>query len=125
MPLDQYKRKLFELVTHPALKAHEPRVLLMTPLLIEERRLEHRVKSQGYSKLNRSNVVTKQYADASREVAKDMNVACVGLWTAFMSGAGWKPGNSLYGSLDLPENDAIRGLIHDGEYCSFCVEMLN
>lgn len=88
VPLDQYKKNLVDLVTHPKVTAHKARLLLVTPPPIEERRLEHRVKSQGYSKLNRSNIVTKQYADASREVAADMKVACVDLWTAFMSKAG-------------------------------------
>ena len=115
VPLDEYKKNLVKLLTHPAVEAHKPRLLLVTPPPIEERRLEHRVKSQGYPKLNRSNAVTKQYADASREVARDMKVACVDLWTAFMSRAGWQPGDPLYGSQDLPENDTIRGLIHDGE----------
>lgn len=115
MPLDQYKKNLIDLLTHPALEAHKPRLLLVTPPPIEERRLHHRVKNQGYLKLNRSNVLTKQYADASREVAKELNVACVDLWTAFMSKAGWTPGDPLYGSQDLPENDAIRSLIHDGK----------
>jgi isoamyl acetate esterase len=115
VPLDEYKKNLVKLLTHPAVEAHKPRLLLVTPPPIEERRLEHRVKSQGYLKLNRSNTVTKQYADASREVARDMKVTCVDLWTAFMSKAGWQPGDPLYGSQHLPENDAIRGLIHDGE----------
>lgn len=86
---------------------------------MEERRLEHRVKSQGYTKLNRSNEVTKQYADVSREVAseakeKDVDVACLDLWTALMNEAGWKEGDPLVGAMDLPENDTLRGLIHDG-----------
>ncbi|KAG8405167.1 isoamyl acetate-hydrolyzing esterase [Metarhizium acridum] len=114
VPLDQYKKNLVKLLTHPALEAHHPRLLLVTPPPIEERRLDHRVKSQGYLKLNRSNVVTKQYADASREIAKEMKVGCVDLWTAFMSKAGWQTGDPLYGSQCLPENDAIRALIHDG-----------
>ncbi|KAJ3499116.1 hypothetical protein NLG97_g594 [Lecanicillium saksenae] len=93
---DRYKKNLVQILTHPALEAHKPRLLVVTPPPIEERRLDHRVKSQGYSKLNRSNVVTKQYADTSRQVAKEMGVACVDLWTAFMAKA------------------VIRALIHDG-----------
>ncbi|KAK2593957.1 isoamyl acetate-hydrolyzing esterase [Conoideocrella luteorostrata] len=114
VPLDQYKKNLVQLLTHPVLKAHKSRVLLVTPPPIEERRLDLRVKSQGYLKLNRSNAVTKQYADISREVAEEMNVGCVDLWTAFMSKAGWQIGDPLYGSQDLPINNAIRALIHDG-----------
>jgi len=114
VPLEQYKKNLVQIITHPAIQAQKTRVILVTPPPVEERRLEHRVKSQGYTKLNRSNERTKQYADASREVAKDMDVGCLDLWTAFMSKAGWKPGDPLYGSRDLPENNAIRSLIHDG-----------
>lgn len=70
MPLDRYKKNLVKLLTLPALEAHNPRLLLVTPPLIEERRLEHRVKSQGYLKLKRSNAVTEQYADACGKIAK-------------------------------------------------------
>lgn len=118
VPLDEYKQNLVKILTHPTIEAHKPRLLLVSPPPIEERRLEHRVKSQGYTKLNRANAITKQYADASREVAKDMNVACVDLWTAFMSKAGWRSGDPLYGSKNLPENDTIRNLIHDGKSIS-------
>ncbi|QLI67855.1 uncharacterized protein G6M90_00g048490 [Metarhizium brunneum] len=68
--LDRYKKNLVKLFTHPALEAHNPRLLLVIPPLIEERRLDHRVKSRGYLKLNRSNVVTEQYADTCGEIAK-------------------------------------------------------
>jgi hypothetical protein len=64
-------------MNHPALQAHGTRVILVTPPSVAERRLEHRVKSQGYKELNRRNEVTKQYADASREVAEDLDVGCL------------------------------------------------
>lgn len=114
VPLNQYKKNLVKLVTHPAVEAHKCRLILITPPPVEERRLEHRVKSQGYTKLNRSNERTKQYADASREVANEMNIACLDLWSAFMAKAGWKDGQPLCGAMDVPENTVLRGLIHDG-----------
>jgi hypothetical protein len=116
--LEQYRKNLVSLVNHPALQAHGTRMILVTPPPVEERRLEHRVKSQGYKELNRRNEVTKQYADASREVAEDLDVGCLDLWTAFMKTADWKAGDPLYGSIDLPENEAIRALIHDGTQTS-------
>jgi len=118
VPLEQYKKNLVSLVNHAALQAHGTRVILVTPPPVEERRLEHRVKSQDYKELNRRNEVTKQYADASREVAEDLDVGCLDLWTAFMKTADWKAGDPLYGSIDLPENEAIRALIHDGTQTS-------
>ena len=114
VPLSEYKANLVKIFTHPAVQAHRPRLILVTPPPIEERRLEDRVKSQGYTKLNRSNECTKLYADVAREVAGDLGVACLDLWGTFMAQAGWKEGQPLYGSINLPENAAIRDLIHDG-----------
>jgi hypothetical protein len=68
-----------------------------------------KARGQGYSKPNRCNECTKTYADASWEVAKNLAVACLDLWSAFMSKAGWKPCDPLYGSKDLPESDMMGG----------------
>jgi hypothetical protein len=87
VPLEQYKKNLVSLVNHPALQAHGIRVILVTTPPVEERRLEHRVKSQGYKDVNRRNEVTKKYADAPLEVAEDLDVGCLDLWTAFMKTA--------------------------------------
>ncbi|KAL9583577.1 MAG: hypothetical protein Q9212_002626 [Teloschistes hypoglaucus] len=114
VPLDVYKDNLAKLVTHPSVKAHGARLVPLTPPLVEERRLEHRVKSQGYTELNRTNERTKQYADISRQLANDMGVGCVDLWKLFMTKSGWKEGQPLPGSIDQPENDTLRGLVHDG-----------
>ncbi|KLU91617.1 hypothetical protein MAPG_10135 [Magnaporthiopsis poae ATCC 64411] len=118
VPLDEYKQNLAKLIRHPAVAAHSPRLILVTPPPVEERRLEAQVKSQGYAELNRTNECTKQYADAAREVAKELGVACLDLWSAFMARAGWRPGEPLPGSIELPENDALRALLHDGLHLS-------
>lgn len=114
VPLDAYRENLVKLLTHPSIKAHGARLLLVTSPSVEERPLEHRVKSQGYTKLNRTNERTKQYADVSRQVALDMNVGCVDLWKVFMNRSGRREGQPLPGSIDQPENDTLRGLVHDG-----------
>lgn len=111
VPLEEYKTNMGKILTHSAVQSHNPRLILVSGWGTMPR---ERVRSQGYAKLNRSNVVTKSYADASWEVAKNLEVACLVLWTAFMTKAGWKPGDHLYGSMNLPENDVIRGLIHGG-----------
>ena len=112
--MNDYKANLVKTFTHPAVQAHRAHLILVTPPPVEERRLEDRVKSQGYTKLNRSNKNTKLYADAAREVAGELGLACLDLWSAFMAQAAWKEGQPLYGSIDVPENAAIRDLIHDG-----------
>lgn len=46
MPLQEYEDNLVKLLTHPTIKAHKSRLLLVTPPLIEERHPEHRVKAR-------------------------------------------------------------------------------
>jgi hypothetical protein len=65
-------------------------------------------------------VTTKQYADAAVAVGEKLNVPVVNLWKAFMSKTGfdplaWKDGDEVPGSLALPQNDHLVGLMYDGE----------
>ena len=114
VPLHAYKRNLDDIITHPAVRAQQPRLILVTPPPVEERLLEARVKSFGYEKLNRFNDVTALYADAVREVGDAHGVAVLDLWKAFMVEAGWKAGESLPGALDGAECAALRRLLVDG-----------
>lgn len=114
MPLDEYKKNLVKILTHPAVQAHKPRLILIIPPPVEERRLEMRVKSQGYPKLNRFNDCTKIYSEAAHEVGKELGVAVCDLWSAFVARAGWNTGEPLPGQMGLPENEALKELLHDG-----------
>ena len=114
VPLHIYKQNLHDLITHPAVRAQQPRLILVTPPPVEERLLEQRVKSLGYKQLNRFNDVTKLYADAVREVGDAHGVAVLDLWNAFMNEAGWKAGESLPGALNVAESPALKRLLIDG-----------
>lgn len=62
---------------------------------------------------------TKEYADAALDVGARLNVPVVNLWKAFMAkteftAGTWKLGDSLPGSLDVPQNDALVELMYDG-----------
>ena len=114
MPLDEYKKNLTKILTHPAVRAHKPRLILITPPPVEERRLEMKVQSQGYPKLNRTNDCTKTYSDAAREVGRELGVAVCDIWNAFVTRAGWKTGEPLPGGMGLPENEALKEFLHDG-----------
>ena len=114
VPLDTYKQNLHEILTHPAVQAQKPRLILVTPPPVEETLLEKRVKSFGYKQLNRFNDVTRLYADAVLEVGKAHGAAVLNLWDAFMAEAGWKAGEPLPGALNMPENLALKRLLIDG-----------
>ena len=114
VPLHTYRRNLHDIITHPAVRAQQPRLILVTPPPVEERLLEERVKGFGYKELNRFNDVTKLYAEAVREVGGAHGVAVLDLWNAFMAEAGWEAGESLPGALDVAENAALKRLLVDG-----------
>ena len=114
VPLDTYKQNLHDIVTHPAVRGQQPHLILVTPSPVEESLLEERVKSFGYKQLNRFNDVIRLYADAVREIGNVNGLAVLDLWNAFMTEAGWKPGDALPGALDGPESPALKRLLSDG-----------
>lgn len=63
---------------------------------------------------SRTNSFTRQYAEAAHEVATSSKIPVADLWTAFMTAAGWKEGEPLTGSKDLPRNDKLGSLFTDG-----------
>ena len=56
----------------------------------------------------------KLYAEATREVGSALQVPVADIWTAFMTAVGWKEGQPLPGSRDLPNNESLRRLSVDG-----------
>lgn len=81
---------------------------------MDEYRLEECDRAKGVSEVRRTAEHTKGYADACREVARDLGVVLVDLWSAFMAEAGWKRGMPLVGSKDVRRNDTLGDLLHDG-----------
>lgn len=58
---------------------------------------------------------TARYAEAVRQVGKQLNLPVVDVWTAFMKLAGMKQGETLPGSSNVPQNEVLVRLMHDGE----------
>ncbi|KAL4867419.1 hypothetical protein BDV12DRAFT_171392 [Aspergillus spectabilis] len=119
VPLDVYKKNLAWLVQHPATVAQQPRILIITPTPVNEYQLEGFDHDKGNSHPTRTNAGARLYADAAREVAESLNVPVVDLWGAFMAAAGWKEGQPLIGSRELPNDEKFAGLFTDGECFSF------
>jgi isoamyl acetate esterase len=121
VPLDRYRTNLKRILTHPSVKAHKPTIFLVTPPPVNETHLEAEdlKKNQG---LTREQIVTQTYAEAARDVAKelkdDQDVVLVDLWKVLMDEAqrltgGYKDGD-LLGSRAAGDNQALRGLLADG-----------
>ncbi|CAK7213508.1 hypothetical protein SCUCBS95973_001817 [Sporothrix curviconia] len=89
VPLDEYERSLTSILTHPNIRAHSPKIILVTPPPLNGFHLGqiHRLADPNAA-TSRQAKVTAQYAEAARRVAKTVpGVELVDLWTALMDHA--------------------------------------
>lgn len=114
IPLEDYKNNLKTIIQHPAVKAQNLIVLLMTPPPTNEYQTEVMAKIHGHDTLQRTASNTKVYADACREIGAELGVTVVDIWRAFMTSVGWVEGKPLAGSKDAPKNPALGNLLSDG-----------
>lgn len=123
VPLEEYKKNLKIIVTHPSIMAHNPTILLVTPPPLNEVHLEQEDLAKGKSALTRHQSVTAQYAQAVREIAAEYtNVVLVDLWAAMMKEATRLTSSQvdnetktrLLGSLGQSESQGLRHLLVDG-----------
>lgn len=62
---------------------------------------------------------TEKYADAARQVGKELGIAVLDMWKIISTKAGWQPGmHPLPGSRSLPQNAVLDELLRDGLHLS-------
>ena len=116
MPIPQFTSNLIKIITHPAVKAHNARLIIITPPPINEYQTWITDQAKGYTVARRTAGRTKSYADAAREVGKDLNIPVLDMWMLVMLKAGWTPGDEpMPGSRLLPENPVLMELLRDGK----------
>jgi isoamyl acetate esterase len=115
VPLPQFRQNIHKIVRNPRVTEHSPYIILITPPPIDERK-QHAIDiTKGYP-LRRSAENTKKYADAVREVAAELGIPVLDMWSRCMELAGWRPGQPLEGSKDLPPNPKFDDLFVDGKW---------
>lgn len=114
MPLEEYRRRLKEIITHEAVRAQGTKVLLLTPPPVNEYQLEAFDREKGFATPSRTAKNTKLYADACRDVGNALDTIVVDIWSAFMHEAGWTEGEPLAGSKEIPRNEKLAALLTDG-----------
>jgi lysophospholipase L1-like esterase len=119
VPLKVYKQNLQGLITHPAVVAHRPKIILVTPPPIDENQQEEVDAMRGYPLCRRADVAA-EYAEAARQVgAENGDLLAVDLWSAVMAEAirsapNHDPNGPVLGSKQLGSNEALVGLAPDG-----------
>lgn len=116
VPLQQFKENVVKLATHELVAAHNPTIILVTPPPVDERLCLEKDRTVGINVIRRTAENTARYAEAVREVGKTLGLPVLDLWTAFMKEAGWNQGDPLPGSSDIPQNEVLVRLLHDGKY---------
>ena len=125
VPLTQYKENLKRILVHPSLAVHQPRLILITPPPVDEYQLEESHHLNGSCEILRTADHTRLYADACREVGKELGVVVLDLWSAFMSETGWSPGQPLPGSKATVKDLIFQDLLSDGiwKFRTLCHEI--
>ncbi|OKL61046.1 hypothetical protein UA08_03606 [Talaromyces atroroseus] len=114
VPLDQYKENLRFILTHPVIREHGTKIIVLTPPPINEYQLKYFDAAKGFDTPSRTAANTKLYADACRDVAQSLGLPVADIWTAILKSAGWEAGQPLTGSKDVPPNEVLASLLTDG-----------
>ena len=112
--MEQFKKNLIQIATHPLVQAHKPQIILFTPPPVEERLCLENDKTKGINVIRRTAGNTALYAETVRQVGKELNLPVLDVWRSFMNEAGWKEGEPLPGSSEIEQNQILVRLLHDG-----------
>ncbi|EHK98690.1 putative GDSL esterase/lipase [Glarea lozoyensis 74030] len=116
VPVDRFKFNLGDLISHRAVTAHEPNIILITPPPVDETLLFESGKrdAAGNFEQGREASGIKLYTEAVKEVGIITGVPVVDIWSRFMSMAGWDGEGELPGTRKLGKNEVLASLLSDG-----------
>ncbi|KAH6675978.1 GDSL Lipase/Acylhydrolase family protein [Halenospora varia] len=113
VPIPTFVSNLKSIISFPALQAHKPRVILVTPPPVEEHTRNPFDVSLGFEPM-RTAETTAAYAAAAKKTAKELGVSCVDMWGRMIAEAGWDEGEVLCGSLRREKSEVLAGFMYDG-----------
>ncbi|KAI2472060.1 SGNH hydrolase [Annulohypoxylon bovei var. microspora] len=88
VPIDQYKENLIKIITHDHIKAHNPKILLVTPPPIDEIRVTEIDLAMGHAQATRQAAVSAAFSETVRKVAEEIpGVVLVDLQKAILDKA--------------------------------------
>ena len=121
MPLESYKENLENILTHPLITAHDPKILVAIPPPVDAFRCLQVDLEKGVGEVRREADRTASFAQGAREVAAKLGdkVAVVDLWKVFMDEAikntpAYDASDPLLGSRELGGSQALIDLVEDG-----------
>ncbi|KAI1164258.1 SGNH hydrolase [Nemania serpens] len=124
VPVDQFKENLFKIITHEHIKAHNPKILLVTPPPLDEIQSSLIDLEHGHKESVRKASVSAQYSEVVRQVAAEVpGVVLVDLQKALMEKAisltpDYDPSGPPLGYPEGGKRGALEQLLPDGLHIS-------
>lgn len=88
VPLDEFKENLTNIIRHPNITAHNPKIFLVTPPPLDEIRITQIDLAAGHSAATRRAKISASYSEAVRQIAAEHpGVTLIDLWKALMDRA--------------------------------------
>lgn len=117
--MEKYKENLRNIVTHPIVKTHDPKIFIVTPPPVDEIHTTRRSAAQGDPGPFRAASVSASYSQAAREVASETGVGLVDLYQGLMQKAiemtpGFEAGGPLLGTPECGKQGGFETLLYDG-----------
>ncbi|PQE09327.1 GDSL Lipase Acylhydrolase family protein [Rutstroemia sp. NJR-2017a BVV2] len=88
VPLEQFRTNLVNIITYPLVKAHNPRIILVTPAPVDEATCRETNAEWGNSDDPRRVKDTLAYRDMVLQVGSELGHPVVDLWSAMMKVCG-------------------------------------
>jgi lysophospholipase L1-like esterase len=86
VPIDEFKKNLVTIITHPGITAHDPKIVLITPPPVDEIRKQEFDREDGGRPLSRATANSAKYSEAVRQVAREApGVGLIDLHEALMN----------------------------------------
>ncbi|KAJ9161145.1 GDSL Lipase/Acylhydrolase family protein [Coniochaeta hoffmannii] len=126
VPLDEFRRNLAGIITHPTILSHRPKILLVTPPPLDEIRITTLDLALGHPSATRRAKVSASYSQAVREIAAEHEdtVTLIDLWKGVMDRAVEKTlefdprGGKTLGDPDSGLRGYLEHLLPDGLHMS-------
>jgi lysophospholipase L1-like esterase len=122
--LKDYAANLKQIITHPHITSHRPKVLLVTPPPLDEIRVKVLDMEKGFQSAKRQAKISAEYAEAARTVAGEVHgVVLIDLWAALMDAAlsktpGFDASSGMLGDPATGERGYLEHLLPDGLHLS-------
>ncbi|KAG5915935.1 hypothetical protein E4U42_007870 [Claviceps africana] len=125
VPIERYKENLTKIITHPHIKQHNAKVLLVVPPPVDEIKLAKLNVAEGHASALRKSATSAAYSEKAREVARENpGVVLIDLWKAVMDKAiamtaqDYKPEGPWLGSPENGKQGGLDSLLPDGLHLS-------